>query len=47
MGPRLVDYLLYDVEEDTGILWIKFKPTGADECTHWHGGRKWHGGESG
>ena len=24
MGPKLVDYLLYDVEEDTGILWIKF-----------------------
>ncbi len=24
MGPKLVDYLLYEVEEDTGILWIKF-----------------------
>jgi enoyl-CoA hydratase/carnithine racemase len=24
MGPKLVDYLLYDVEEETGILWIKF-----------------------
>ncbi len=24
MGPKLVDYLLYEVEEETGILWIKF-----------------------
>ena len=24
MGPKLVDYLLYEVEKDTGILWIKF-----------------------
>jgi 2-(1,2-epoxy-1,2-dihydrophenyl)acetyl-CoA isomerase len=24
MGPKLVDYLRYEVEEDTGILWIKF-----------------------
>jgi len=24
MGPKLVDYLLYEVEEDSGILWIKF-----------------------
>ena len=23
MGPKLVDYLLYE-PEDTGILWIKF-----------------------
>ena len=23
MGPRLVDYLLYE-PEDSGILWIKF-----------------------
>ena len=24
MGPKLVDYLLYEVEKDSGILWIKF-----------------------
>jgi 2-(1,2-epoxy-1,2-dihydrophenyl)acetyl-CoA isomerase len=24
MAPKLVDYLLYEVEKDSGILWIKF-----------------------
>jgi len=24
MAPKLVDYLLYEVEKDSGILWVKF-----------------------
>ncbi len=40
MGPKLVDYLLYE-PEDSCILWIKFKLSGADERPRWNrpGGR--------
>jgi hypothetical protein len=42
MGPKLVDYLLYE-PEDNGILWIKFNRAGADERTGRHRRGKQHG----
>ena len=35
MGPKLVDYLLYE-PEDSGILWIVQSP-GAHECSRRYG----------
>ena len=44
MGPKLVDYLLYE-PEDSGILWIKFNRPERMNALDWHLGRKRHGSE--